>query len=245
MMEIPEHATDEGVERILVVVAHPDDIDFGTAGSVATWTAAGIEVTYCLVTSGEAGGDDRAQPRAHMAQVREQEQTAAAAVVGVTDVRFLHYPDGRVEPTLDLRCAISRVVREVRPQRVVTQSPERLWDRIYASHPDHLAAAEATVAAVYPDAQNPFAHPELLLVEELEPWSVSQLWMMARPDANVCVDITDVMDTKLRALTSHESQIADPAGIEKLLRDWARANAAVAGLADGRAAELFRAVDTR
>ena len=244
-MEIPEHASDEGLERILVVVAHPDDIDFGTAGSVAAWTARGIAVTYCLVTSGEAGGDDRMQPRAHMAAVREQEQAAAAGIVGVTDVRFLHYPDGRVEPTLELRCAISRVIRDVRPQRVVTQSPERLWDRIYASHPDHLAAAEATVAAVYPDSRNPFAHPELLLVEELEPWSVSQLWMMARPDANVYVDISGVIDRKLAALRSHESQIADPVGIEKLLRDWAQANARVAGLADGAVAELFRAVDTR
>lgn len=244
-MDIPEYATDEGVERILVVVAHPDDIDFGTAGSVATWSAAGIEVTYCLVTSGEAGGDDRAQPRAHMASMREAEQTAAAGVVGVTDVRFLHFPDGRVESSLELRCAISRVVREVRPQRVVTQSPERLWDRIYASHPDHLAAAEATVAAVYPDAQNPFAHPELLLMEELEPWSVAQLFMMARPDANTYVDITDVMDAKLRALASHVSQISDPARVETLLRDWASANAKMAGLPDGRYAEMFRAVDAR
>jgi len=244
-MDVPEYASDEGVERILVVVAHPDDIDFGTAGSVATWTAAGIAVTYCLVTSGEAGGDDRAQPRAHMASIREQEQTAAAGVVGVTDVRFLHFPDGRVEPTLELRCAISRVIREVRPQRVVTQSPERLWDRIYASHPDHLAAAESTVAAVYPDAQNPFAHPELLLVEELEPWSVAQLFMMARPDSNTYVDITDVMDAKLRALGSHESQISDPRRIETLLRDWAGANAKAAGLPEGRYAEMFRAVDTR
>jgi LmbE family N-acetylglucosaminyl deacetylase len=243
-MEIPGYASDEGVERVLVVVAHPDDIDFGTAGSVATWTAAGIEVTYCLATSGEAGGDDRAQPRAHMAEMREAEQIAAAAVVGVTDVRFLHFPDGRLEANLELRCAISRVIRQVRPQRVVTQSPERLWERIYASHPDHLAAAEATVAAVYPDAQNPFAHPELLLVEELEPWSVSQLFMMARPDSNAYVDITDVMDQKLRALNSHQSQIADAAMIEKLLRDWAAANAKVAGLPEGRSAELFRAVDT-
>lgn len=243
-MEIPDYARDEGVERILVVVAHPDDIDFGTAGSVATWTDAGIEVTYCLATSGEAGGDDRAQPRAHMAAQREEEQTAAAGIVGVTDVRFLHFPDGRVESTLELRCAISKVVREVRPQRVVTQSPERLWERIYASHPDHLATAEAAVAAVYPDARNPFAHPELLLVEELEPWTVPQLWMMARPDANVFVDITDVLDRKLAALCAHGSQIADPARIETLLRDWATANATVAGLPDGRAAELFRAVDT-
>ena len=244
-MEIPDFATDEGVERVLVIVAHPDDIDFGTAGSVATWTAKGIEVTYCLVTSGEAGGSDREQSRADMAAMREGEQEAAAKVVGVEDVRFLHYPDGRVEATLDLRRDLSRVIRQVRPQRVVTQSPERLWDRIYAAHPDHLAVGEAAVCAVYPDAQNPFAHPELLAAEALEPWSVPQLWMAARPDANVFVDITGVMDKKLEALCSHESQIADAAGIEKMLREWAAFNASTAGLPDGASAELFRAVDTR
>ena len=244
-MEIPAHATDEGIERVLVVVAHPDDIDFGVAGSVAVWSSRGIEVTYCLVTSGEAGGDDRTQPRADMASVREAEQTAAAKVVGVDDVRFLHYPDGRVEATLELRCDLSRVMRQVQPQRVVTQSPERLYDRIYASHPDHLATGDAAIAAVYPDSRNPFAHPELMLVEAIEPWTIPQLWIMARPDPNVFVDITNVMDAKLDALCSHTSQIADPAAIEKLLRDWAGANAKSAGLPEASSAELFRAVDTR
>src|SRR5690348_14628797 len=156
MMQNPPHATDEGVERILVVVAHPDDIDFSTAGSVATWTDAGIEVVYCLVTSGEAGGDDRTLARSDMAALRRGEQTAAAKQVGVSDLRWLGYPDGRVEYTLDLRRDISRVIREVRPQRVVSMSPERSWDRVYGNHPDHLATAEATLAAVYPDSRNPF-----------------------------------------------------------------------------------------
>lgn len=245
VMEIPEYATDEEIERVLVIVAHPDDIDFGTAGSVATWTHVGIEVTYLLVTSGEAGGSDREQPRAHMAEMREAEQQAAAKVVGVEDVRFLHYPDGRIESTLDLRRDLSRVMRQVRPQRVVTQSPDRLYDRIYASHPDHLATGDAAIAAVYPDARNPFAHPELLVVEALEPWSIPQLWIMARPDPNVFVDITDVIDAKLEALCSHTSQISDSEQIEALLRNWAAANAKQAGLPEGRYAEMFRAVDTR
>ncbi len=244
-MEIPDFAVDNGVERVLVVVAHPDDIDFGTAGSVATWSDAGIEVTYCLVTSGDAGGDDRTLPRSDMAALREEEQTAAAKQVGVTDVRFLHYPDGRVEATLQLRRDISRVIRQVQPQRVLSMSPERMWDRIYASHPDHLAAGEATVAAVYPDARNPFAHPELLTDDALEPWTVGQLWMPIRSDANVYVDITDGFDRKIAALMSHVSQIPDPERIETMLREWAAGNAALAGLAEGRYAELFRAVDTR
>jgi LmbE family N-acetylglucosaminyl deacetylase len=243
-MEIPDYATDDGVERVLVVVAHPDDIDFGTAGSVATWTDAGIEVTYCLVTSGEAGGDDRTMPRPDMAALREEEQTNAAKQVGVTDLVFLHSPDGRVEPTLDLRRDISRVIRQVRPQRVVSMSPERNYDRVYASHPDHLATGEATMAAVYPDSRNPFAHPELL-DEGLEPWTVDQLWIQLRGDSNVFVDTTNSFDRKLAALLSHVSQIPDPTWAETLLRDWGGANASVAGLPDGHIAELFRAIDAR
>jgi len=214
-MDIPAFATDEGVERVLVVVAHPDDIDFGTAGSVATWTDAGIEVTYCLVTSGEAGGDDRTLARPDMAALREEEQTNAAKQVGVSDLRFLGYPDGRVEYTLDLRRDISRVIRQVRPQRVISMSPERNFDRVYASHPDHLATGEATMAAVYPDSRNPFAHPELL-DEGLEPWTVPQLWTQLRGESNVFVDTTAVFDRKLAALLSHRSQIADPAWAEKI-----------------------------
>jgi LmbE family N-acetylglucosaminyl deacetylase len=138
------------LERVLVVVAHPDDVDFGAAGSVAALTDAGVHVTYCLVTSGDAGGSDRSVARADMIQLREAEQTRAAKAVGVSDLVFLRVPDGRVEATLDLRKAISRVIRQVRPQVVLCQSATRNLDRIYAGHPDHLAAGEATICAVYP-----------------------------------------------------------------------------------------------
>ena len=116
-------------ERVLVVTAHPDDVDFGSAGSVATWTDAGVHVTYCIVTDGDAGGFDATISRAEMAEIRRAEQTTAAKHVGVSDLVFLGYPDGRVEPTLDLRRDISRVIRQVRPQRVVSQSPERNYQR--------------------------------------------------------------------------------------------------------------------
>ncbi len=165
-----------GVERILVVTAHPDDVDFGFAGSVAQFTDAGIDVTYCIVTDGDAGGAETGTPREEMAPLRRDEQTAAAAVVGVHDLRFLGYPDGRVESTLDLRRDISRVIRDVRPQRVMGQSPERNLDRIYASHPDHLAVGDATLCAVYPDARNRWAHPELE-AEGWEPWAVDETWI--------------------------------------------------------------------
>jgi LmbE family N-acetylglucosaminyl deacetylase len=236
-------ATNEGIERVLVVTAHPDDVDFGVAGSVATWTSAGIEVSYCIVTDGDAGGDDRELARVEMARVRRAEQTAAASTVGVSDLHFLGYPDGRLQPTLDLRRDISGVIRTVRPQRVVCQSPERMWERVYASHPDHLAAGEAAVAAVYPDARNPFAHPELL-DGGLEPWSVPQLWLMAHPSIDVYVDTTDTIDKKIAALRCHASQIPDAAGLDERMRDWGGMIAARVGLPEGRMAEAFKFVDS-
>ncbi len=175
------------IERALVVTAHPDDVDFGAAGTVATWTDAGIEVVYCIVTDGDAGGHDRSVSRQEMRETRHAEQTAAAKHVGVTELHWLGYPDGRLEATLDLRRDLSRVIREVRPQRVVCPSPERNYERIYASHPDHLAAGEAAICAVYPDARNPFAHPELL-VDGLEPRTVNEVWIMATASSNVSVE---------------------------------------------------------
>jgi len=231
---------DDGIRRVLIVVAHPDDVDFGTAGTVAAFTKAGLEVTYCLVTNGEAGGSDRSVSRPAMAALRQREQYAAAAEVGVTDVRFLGHPDGQLQPTIELRRDISRVIRQLRPERVLTQSPERRWDFIFASHPDHLAVGEATVCAVYPDARNPFAHPELLDDEGLEPWSVSELWIMTAAGPNVAVDTTAAVERKVAALLRHESQIGDPAATAERVLAGGRASAAAAGLPEGSTAELFR-----
>jgi LmbE family N-acetylglucosaminyl deacetylase len=227
-----------------VVTAHPDDVDFGSAGTVAAFTAAGLEVTYCIATSGEAGGSDRTMTRAEMAALRQDEQRAAAAVVGVSDVRFLGHPDGMVVANRELRRDISRVIRQVRPERVLSQSPERNLEFIFASHPDHLATGEAALDAVYPDARNPFAHPELLDDEGLEPWSVPELWIMgpAGQGAGVAVDTTATVQRKVAALMCHKSQMADPDAVAQRVQDWARANGELAGLADGRSAELFRVV---
>lgn len=233
------------VSRVLVVTAHPDDVDFGVAGSVATWRAAGIEVGYCVVTDGDAGGFDPEVPRADIAGIRRAEQLAAARVVGVEDVTFLGYPDGRLVPSIALRRDISRVIRRFRPDRVVAQSPERIWERIYASHPDHLAAGEATVCAVYPDARNPFAHPELA-AEGLAAHTVRELWVMASRTRGVFVDVTDAFDKKLDALRCHVSQLVDgDGGLETRIRGWLTANARDAGMPEGRLAEAFQAVDTR
>ena len=125
--------TEETIERALVVVAHPDDIDFGAAGTIAGWTSQGIAVTYLICTDGDAGGFDPAVPRHEIGGIRQEEQRAAAKEVGVEEVIFLGYPDGQLTPSFDLRRDISRVIRQVRPQRVLTSSPERWYDRIAAS----------------------------------------------------------------------------------------------------------------
>src|SRR5580658_8179418 len=160
---------DTEIDRVLVFTAHPDDVDFGAAGTVARWTDAGLEVTYCVVTDGDAGGQDDGFPRAEVPSLRRAEQVAAAKCVGVHDVRFLGYPDGRVEATLALRRDLARVIRQVRPDRVVCPSPERSYTRIGIGHPDHRAVGSAALDAVYPDARNPFAFPELREREALPP----------------------------------------------------------------------------
>ena len=233
----------EDVGRVLVVTAHPDDVDFGAAGSVATWTGRGIEVAYCIATDGDAGGSDHSITRAEMAAIRREEQLAAARAVGVTDVTFLGFPDGRVTASLELRAAITRVIRLVRPDRVVCQSPERNWERIYASHPDHLATAEATACAVYPDARNPFAFPELL-AEGLDEHTVPEMWIMATERANRVVDASDVYPQKLAALRSHKSQVGEGEHLDELLRGWMGGTALAAGLPEGRLAEAFHVVST-
>ncbi|HEX6355138.1 PIG-L deacetylase family protein [Actinophytocola sp.] len=231
------------VRSALVVTAHPDDVDFGAAGTVAAWTAAGIEVSYCVCTSGEASGDGSPG----MAGVREAEQRAAAEIVGVQDVTFLGYPDGAVTPSLELRRDITRVIRRVRPDRVLTWSPEINWDFVPTTHPDHRAVGEAAFAAVYPDARNPYAHRSLLEQEGLEPWSVRELWLADGPDRlrNKAVDITDTFDKKIAALGCHLSQPGAVEAVENNLRQYHADTAARFGLGDGRLAECFQVVDTK
>ena len=164
-------------------------------------------MSYCIVTNGDAGGSDPSVPRADMAVLRQAEQTAAAKQVGVHDLHFLGYPDGRVEPTLALRRDLARVIRLLRPDRVVCPSPERNYARLGVSHPDHRAVGSAALDAVYPDARNQFAFPELLAEEKLEPWTVREVWISGTATPNHYVDITDTFERKLAALRSHASQI--------------------------------------
>jgi len=247
-------------KRVLVVVAHPDDIDFGVAGTVGELTRAGSHVAYCLVTSGEAGEDDMTVTADQLRDMREAEQTAAAAEVGVETLHFLRHPDGMVEASMALRCDISRIIRIEKPDVVITQSPERNYDSVYGSHPDHIETAEATLRAVYPDARNPRAFTKELLDDGFEPHTVNHVWV-SQVDQTMFVDVTESFDAKLRALRSHQSQVAKrdaEFNLEKLMREWGERLAALAakrgiehfagnrepGFAGNRVAEAYRVLDT-
>jgi LmbE family N-acetylglucosaminyl deacetylase len=231
---------DSAVERVLAVAAHPDDLDFGSAGSIAKWTSRGVAVSYCIATYGDAGGFDDT-PREQMPVLREAEQRAAGQVLGVSDIVFLGYPDGAVSASQDLRRDISREIRRVRPQIVLMPSPERNWERLGASHPDHLATGEAAVCAVYPDARNPFAFPELLAAG-LEAWTVPEIWVMAGPRPNFWNDITDTFDLKVKALRAHVTQTGHREDLTDMLLGWHRESAETGGLPPNRLAEAFQVV---
>jgi LmbE family N-acetylglucosaminyl deacetylase len=178
-----------------------------------------------------------------MAKLRQAEQTAAAKQVGVRDLQFLGYPDGRVEATLELRKDLARVIRMLRPNRVVCPSPERFYARPGASHPDHRAVGSAALDAVYPDARNPFAFPELLGEEKLEAWTVPEVWISASPTPTHYVDITQTFGRKMAALRSHASQIAHPDELEDRLRGWMTLTAKQGGLPAGHLAESFQVLE--
>jgi len=237
---------EQSVRRVLVVTAHPDDVDFGSAGTIATWTDAGLEVSYCIVTNGDAGGVDPEVPRSAIGGIRQDEQRKAAATLGVTDVEFLGYPDGRLMVSLDLRRDITRIIRRTCPDRMVIQSPHRDLRSLYGSHPDHQATGEAALCAIYPDARNPFAHPELLTEEGLEAHTVPEVWVMSANDrADQYVDITDTFDRKIAALRAHTSQTAHMTALEERMRAWGSLQAQAAGLPAGRLAEGYLVLDTR
>jgi LmbE family N-acetylglucosaminyl deacetylase len=233
---------DSEVARALVVVAHPDDVDFWAGGTVACWTSAGIAVTYCVLSDGDSGGFDPEVPRSAIPGIRRAEQEAAATVLGVSDVRFLGYPDGCIEPGYPVRRDITRLIRHVRPARMLTWSPEWSWRRFHRNHPDHRAAGEATLSAVFPDARNPFAHPELFSQEGLKPWEVGEVWLIGSPNPNHYVDITDTFDRKIAALRAHQSQTAHRDRLAEELRERLAPNSQAAGLSADRLAEAFQVV---
>ena len=229
--------------RILIIAAHPDDIEFGAGGSAAVWTEAGAQVTYCLVTDGAAGSNEKDADLAQLKQRRKEEQLAAAKIVGVTDVRFLDYADGSLQPTLELRRDLTRVIREIRPDRVVIQDPTAILlsrdedgNDGYINHPDHRATGEAALYAVFPSAETRPIFPELL-EEGLEPVHIEELYLQMSDKSNIAVDITTVHDRKLQSLLSHRSQLNEEA------LDWVTSfDKEMGKLAGVEYAEIFRVI---
>lgn len=233
-------------ERVLAIVAHPDDVDFAAAATVSGLVAGGAAVAYVIVTDGQRGGFDPGMLRERIGPTRRDEQRAAARVVGVEDVTFLGFEDGSVVPDAALHREVVRHVRRWRPDVVILPSPERDWDRLAgAGHPDHLAVGEAVVRALYPDVGNPFALPDLL-AEGLAPHEVRQAWFIGAPRGRLgtdhVVDVTERLDVKLAAIACHRSQLPDPDEVLERVRAWTAANASAAGLPQGRHAERFNVI---
>lgn len=226
---------------ILVVAAHPDDIEFGLAGAVARWTDEGHTVVYCLITDGSAGSNDPAVDLRALAETRRREQIEAAALIGVRDVRFFGYSDGTLQPTLELRREITRLIRELKPYRVVCQDPATFFfGTSYINHPDHRAAGEATIYAVFPSAETRPIFPELL-AEGFEPHKVSELYLDLSLQPDTYVDITPSIDRKIASLLCHGSQVGAEA--EKWVREWAAEAGVKAGCAYAEAFRVMRLVD--
>ncbi len=227
MQTAEEVAKDEepsGPKRIAVIFAHPDDAEFTCAGTVARWVAEGHEVHYVQLTNGDKGSDDPVVTPEQLTATREAEQRAACAVLGVQQCHFLGHSDAMLVPDLALRCEIVRVIRQIRPDVVVCPDPTVRWvDQQYINHPDHRAAGEATLDAVYPAARDRMTFPELL-AEGLEPHKVREVYLSGAKEPDVAIDISEYVDTKLAALRAHASQLGDwdPA---PMVREWAQSTA--------------------
>lgn len=226
------------LRTVLAVAAHPDDIDFGASGTIASLTDRGVQVVLCLLTTGDAGGFARQRSAQQTAQLRQAEQQAAAEVVGISEVIQLDERDGFVEANYALVGTMVRVMRQVRPEAVLSFHPERAWDRLQKSHPDHCASGEAVVRAAYPYVENPFAYPELE-AEGLAAFKIQHLLLMGAPQerVNLRVDVTGYQDRKLAALERHLSQHRDAERMREFVSDQLRS---VHG--DGGYAEEFHHV---
>ena len=226
-------------ERVLVVAAHPDDIEFGAAGTVARWIAEGADVRYLLLTSGDKGSDNPAADPTALAARRENEQRAAAAEIGVIAVDFLGEPDGQVEPSLRLRERVTHAIRAFRPEIVMSHDPTVLFvNNEWVNHPDHRAVGTVVVDAVFPTARDPLNFPEHLAAG-LAAWKVAELFLWSTNEANQLVDIGGTLDRKIAALAHHVSQFRDFGETAR----WVRRGAEELGERAGYpAAEGFRRV---
>jgi len=211
----------EQAERVMVITAHPDDAEFTVAGTVARWAQEGKTVIYVICTDGSRGSNDPEVKPEHLVAIRRAEQEAAARVLGVEEVVFLGYEDGSLEPTLALRRDLTREIRRYRPDIVVCADPTvRYYGDTYLSHPDHRAAGDAALDAVFPSARTRYIFPELL-AEGLEPHKVQEVLIRGALSPNFWVDISGTIELKIAALKEHESQVSRIQGLE----EWIRARA--------------------
>lgn len=204
--------------------AHPDDQEFTVAGTLAKWARQGCRVISVVLTSGEAGSNDPAHDAAYkptLAHIREEEQRAANALLGIAETIFLRQPDGELEPTMTLRKEVTRLIRRYRPDTVVTGDPQAVfYGNGYINHPDHRAAAQLATYAVFPSAGSRLLFADLL-AEGYEPHQVKRLYLHGPEKPDTWVDITDTLDLKIAALKKHVSQLGDWEP-EKMLREWAQ-----------------------
>lgn len=207
------------IKRVLVVVAHPDDAEFGCGGTVAKWVKAGREVAYVILTNGDKGSSDRRMTSERLARIRAEEQLNAARALGVERVEFLGHPDGELEDTREVRRTVTAQIRRFRPDLIVTQNPQRTAS-LYASHRDHRTTGGIVLDCVYPLARDHLSFPELL-AEGLEPHKVREVHVMTWETAEVVMDISDTMELKLKALACHTSQMGDFALVEARVRERA------------------------
>ena len=239
---VPSSPHEDRPERVLVIVAHPDDADFGVAGTLSRWVNAGTVARLVCCTSGDAGADDATTDPLELARLREAEQRAAAAVVGYEGVDFLHRPDGALENDLALREQLVRIIRTFRPDAVVAMDPTVIVHEFGIQHVDHRNAGLAAVDAVYPAARNAMAFPRLVIDEGLEPHSVNRVYLFFADGADAWVDITDTLETKLAALREHASQLRKPEELEGWIRGWATEDGKKIGV---DSAESFKVIDLR
>jgi LmbE family N-acetylglucosaminyl deacetylase len=214
------------------IIAHPDDQDFTIAGTLAKWARAGCRVISALVTSGDSGSNDITHDAAHkpaLAKIREAEQLAANEILGVAETVFLRYPDGELVSSLELRKDLTRLIRKYKPDVVVTGDPDaRFYGGEYINHPDHRAAAEAAVYAVFPSAGTRLIFTDLLEAG-YEPHNVKRLYIHGAEKSDTWVDIRETFEIKLEALKKHVSQI-DTHGVDEWMREWAKEEGKEKGL---------------
>ena len=209
----------EKSQRILVILAHPDDPEFFCGATLARWARAGHEIHYFLLTCGDKGFADATATAEHIRAVRRAEQNAAAAIIGVKSVQFLDLEDGYLVPSIDLRRQIVRVIRQIKPDILVTCDPTHLYaGDYYINHPDHRYAGQVVLDAVFPAADNPFFFPELIKDEGLQPHKPREVWVSLTGNPTVTLDVTDTWEIKIRALKEHKSQIGDPKEFEQRMR---------------------------